>query len=208
MCSQCAPVGCLRVKEAPSGRARGRVTVGRMTNAAHSLLDADAVALVTALQERRVSVAEHLRGVVARIAERDADLCAISHLAPGALEAATALDALSDDAARALPLFGVPVVVKEEIPVRGLVTTYGGIANSAPAPHDAEVVRRLRDAGAVIVAHSRMPELGQVLFTEGAWGATRNPWDLSRSPGDPIAAWRKALAIKIKSSVNPCNSPY
>lgn len=153
---------------------------------ADHLLDADAGPLATALRDGTSTVTDHTRAVLRRIGERDTTLHAVSQLVPDALEEAARLDALRTadvGAARALPLFGVPVVVKEEIPVRGVVTTFGGSGNLSPAAEDAEVVRRLRDAGAVVVATTRMPEAGQVPFTEGAWGSTRNPWAGSRTPG-------------------------
>ncbi|MCL8025677.1 amidase [Nocardioides bruguierae] len=82
------------------------------------------------------------------------------------------------------PLHGVPVVIKEEIDTAGQVTTFGGDGNSTPAPADAEVVRRLREAGAVILARTTMPEFGAWPFTESvARGITRNPWNPRRTPG-------------------------
>ena len=82
------------------------------------------------------------------------------------------------------PLHGVPVAIKEEIDVAGTVTTFGGEANSTPAAADAEVVRRLRAAGAVVVGKTTMPEFGAFPFTESASrGLTRNPWDRTRTPG-------------------------
>ncbi|MFC6287896.1 amidase [Nocardioides sp. GCM10027113] len=82
------------------------------------------------------------------------------------------------------PLHGVPVAVKEEIDVAGTVTTFGGEANETPVAADAEVVRRLRDAGAVIIGKTTMPEFGSFPYTESvSRGVTRNPWDPSRSPG-------------------------
>jgi amidase len=82
------------------------------------------------------------------------------------------------------PLHGVPVVIKEEIEVEGCVTTFGGEANSTPAAEDAEVVKRLRRAGAVVVATTTMPEFGAFPYTESvSRGITHNPWDRSRTPG-------------------------
>ncbi len=129
------------------------------------------------------------RGVVeqalARIEQRDRGLNAISQLM---VDAAIA-EAQERDEALATgdpvgPLHGVPIVIKEEIDVAGTVTTFGGDANVTPAAADAEVVRRLRAAGAVIVAKTTMPEFGAFPFTESASrGVTRNPWDPSRTPG-------------------------
>jgi amidase len=93
------------------------------------------------------------------------------------------------------PLHGVPVVIKEEIEVEGCVTTFGGEANSTPAREDAEVVKRLRNAGAVIVATTTMPEFGAFPYTESASrGITHNPWDRSRTPGGSSGGTAVAVA--------------
>ncbi|HEU5454933.1 MAG TPA: amidase family protein, partial [Nocardioides sp.] len=93
------------------------------------------------------------------------------------------------------PLHGVPVAIKEEIDVAGCVTTFGGEANSTPAGADAEVVRRLRDAGAVIVGKTTMPEFGAFPYTESvSRGVTRNPWDATRTPGGSSGGTAVAVA--------------
>jgi amidase len=93
------------------------------------------------------------------------------------------------------PLHGVPVAIKEEIEVEGCVTTFGGEGNSTPAAEDAEIVRRLRRAGAVIVATTTMPEFGAFPYTESASrGITHNPWDPSRTPGGSSGGTAAAVA--------------
>ena len=93
------------------------------------------------------------------------------------------------------PLHGVPVAIKEEIDVAGCVTTFGGEANTTPAGADAEVVRRLRDAGAVIVGKTTMPEFGAFPYTESvSRGVTRNPWDATRTPGGSSGGTAVAVA--------------
>jgi amidase len=93
------------------------------------------------------------------------------------------------------PLHGVPVVIKEELAVEGLVTTFGGEGNSVLAKADAEVVRRLRAAGAVVVATSAMPEFGAFPYTESdARGITRNPWNTKRTPGGSSGGTAAAVA--------------
>lgn len=93
------------------------------------------------------------------------------------------------------PLHGVPIAIKDEVDVAGEVTTFGGLANRTPAAADAEVVRRLRAAGAVIVGKTLMPEFGQWPFTESAaFGATRNPWDTTRTPGGSSGGSAAAVA--------------
>jgi amidase len=93
------------------------------------------------------------------------------------------------------PLHGVPLVIKEELAVEGLVTTFGGDANPVPAAADCEVVRRLRSAGAVVVATSMMPEFGAFPYTESdSRGITRNPWDTGRTPGGSSGGTAAAVA--------------
>ena len=75
------------------------------------------------------------------------------------------------------------------------VTTFGGEANTTPAAADAEVVRRLRAAGAVVVGKTTMPEFGAFPFTESSSrGITRNPWDRTRTPGGSSGGTAAAVA--------------
>ncbi|MFT7839131.1 amidase family protein [Saccharothrix sp. BKS2] len=107
---------------------------------------------------------------------------------------ADALRARGHDA----PLLGVPVAVKEDIPLAGLPTTRGTAAVDTPAAADAEIVRRLRAAGAVLVGRTRMPELGLWPHTESTWaGATRNPWSPRHSPGGSSGGSAAAVAAGL-----------
>src|SRR3954452_8487009 len=82
------------------------------------------------------------------------------------------------------PLLGVPVALKDEVDLAGELTTRGTDAFSDPAAADSEMVRRLREAGAIVVGKTLLPELAICGFTESAtWGVTRNPWDRQRTPG-------------------------
>jgi amidase len=93
------------------------------------------------------------------------------------------------------PLYGVPVAIKEELDVAGCVTTFGGRGNSTPAAEDGEVVRRLREAGAVVVGKTQMPEFGAYPYTESvAHGYTRNPWRTAFSPGGSSGGSAVAVA--------------
>jgi amidase len=93
------------------------------------------------------------------------------------------------------PLYGVPVAIKEELDVAGCVTTYGGRGNSTPAVADGEVVRRLREAGAIVVGKTRMPEFGAYPYTESETGSpTRNPWRTAFSPGGSSGGSAVAVA--------------
>src|SRR5438445_12925194 len=96
------------------------------------------------------------------------------------------------------PLLGVPIAVKDDIDVAGELTAWGTNATDLPAPADAEVVRRLREAGAVIIGKTNVPGLTIWPFTESAtFGATRNPWDLQRAPGGSSGGSAAAVAAGL-----------
>src|SRR3954470_2651800 len=129
------------------------------------------------------SPAEVVEESLSRIGARNAELNAFSVVLDNeAREQARFLE-LGQGGERG-PLYGVPVAIKEELDVAGCVTTYGGHGNSTPAPADGEVVRRLREAGAIVVGKTQMPEFGAFPYTESArHGYTRNPWRTAFSPG-------------------------
>lgn len=78
------------------------------------------------------------------------------------------------------PLNGVPIAVKDRFDVAGDVTTFGTVAHGPPARRDAEIVRRLRAAGAPILGKTQLPELAIWGMTESrGFGVTRN------IPGSP-----------------------
>ncbi len=102
-----------------------------------------------------------------------------------------------DDLAN-LPLAGVPIAVKENTPVAGLPTWCGSAAvRQDTAETDHEVVRRLRGAGAVVVATSRMPELGLWGTTDDETAITRNPWRTDRTPGGSSGGAAAAVAAGL-----------
>ena len=66
------------------------------------------------------------------------------------------------------PLLGVPIAIKDEVDVAGEVNTHGTDAFTEPAREDSEMVRRLREAGAIVVGLTRLPEMAICGFTESA----------------------------------------
>ena len=93
------------------------------------------------------------------------------------------------------PLAGVPIAVKGDTAVAGQVTTYGSKSYGAAERDDAEIVRRLRAAGAIPVGITNVPELTIFPWTASdATGITRNPWDLTRTPGGSSGGSAAAVA--------------
>ncbi|RUP02583.1 MAG: amidase [Mycobacterium sp.] len=102
------------------------------------------------------------------------------------------------DAGERRPLLGVPIAIKDDVDVAGEVTTYGTGAHGPAVTDDAEVVRRLRAAGAVIIGKTSVPELMIMPFTESlTFGATRNPWNPRRTPGGSSGGSAAAVAAGL-----------
>jgi amidase len=96
------------------------------------------------------------------------------------------------------PLLGVPIAVKDCVDVVGDVTTFGTDGFDEPVAADAEMVRRLREAGAIVVGKTLLPELAICGFSESAtYGVTRNPWDPQRSPGGSSGGSAAAVAAGL-----------
>src|SRR5690349_8762555 len=96
------------------------------------------------------------------------------------------------------PLLGVPIAVKDDVDVEGVPTMFGTGGRVHLAAHDAEVVRRLRAAGAIIVGKTNTCELGQWPFTSGpAFGHTRNPWSANHTPGGSSGGSAAAVAAGL-----------
>jgi amidase len=94
------------------------------------------------------------------------------------------------------PFAGVPIAIKANTPVAGMCMNYGSrfVAGHRPG-HSAYLVRRLREAGFVIVGITNMPEFGIITTTEPRHtGPTHNPWDLSRTPGGSSGGSAAAVA--------------
>ncbi len=112
-----------------------------------------------------------------------------------ALATARAFDSTPSDA----PFRGVPIAVKDLAATAGIRTTYSSRAYAEYVPDfDTAVVRRIREAGFVIVGKTNTPEFGTVAFTESELnGATRNPWSTELTPGGSSGGAAVALAAGL-----------
>ena len=150
------------------------------------LLDrTDAVGLADSIRAGEVSEAEVLDATMARIDERNPAINAITTL----VEPEPAADGR---------LRGVPFAIKDlHFAMRGTVTTHGSryFADAPADDHDAEVVRRYRAAGLVLVGRTNSPELGLSTTTEPAlFGPCANPLDPTRSAGGSSGGASSAVA--------------
>ncbi|MDG4829397.1 Asp-tRNA(Asn)/Glu-tRNA(Gln) amidotransferase subunit GatA [Solwaraspora sp. WMMD1047] len=163
---------------------------------------AEIAAAVAAGETSAVEVAQaHLD----RIAAVDDRVHAFLHVdTDGALAAARAVDARRAAGEQLGPLAGVPVAVKDVLTTVGVPTTCGSkILEGWRPPYDATIVRRLADAGTVMLGKTNMDEFAMGSSTEySAYGPTRNPWDTGRIPGGSgggsaasLAAYEAPLAI-------------
>jgi Asp-tRNA(Asn)/Glu-tRNA(Gln) amidotransferase A subunit family amidase len=158
--------------------------------------------LQAALEARRVTSVELVDAYFARIAAYDQQgpaLNAMIRLNPRARADASALDAERARQGARGPLHGIPVILKDNFDTRDMPTTAGSIALAdAVPPDDAFVVRRLREAGAIILGKANMHELAAGITTISSLGGqTRNPYDPRRCPGGSSGGTGAAIAASF-----------
>jgi len=182
---------CILFTAAFSAHAQtGAATVSAIDN---DLLEVTVPQLQQFYREHRYTVTQVVSWYIARIRRYNGVYGAIENLdARGALDIAARLDAeakSSSDAIGRVPLWGVPIVIKENTSVKGLVTTDGWKGYVLPghelvAPKDATIVAKLRAAGAVILGKSNMPDFAASDTNRStSYGRTGNAYDVRFSPG-------------------------
>jgi amidase len=156
------------------------------------LLSRPATELARLVKAREVASRELTEACLESIEALDPELNAFVHLDPdGALAAADAIEAADER-----PFAGVPIAIKDTAAVAGMPYRLGSdMFGDFVPPQDAFVVRRLRDAGFVLVGKTNLPEFGILPVTEPRrFGPTRNPWDPERTPGGSSGGAAAAVA--------------
>jgi amidase len=166
-----------------------------MTN--ESLTRKSARELASMIKSRAVSPVEVLDAHLAVIARINPRLNAIVTLATDkALQQALATEAAIMRGDTLGPLARIPIAIKDLTPTAGIRTTYGSTLYRDNVPdEDAEIVQRLKTAGAIVLGKSNTPEFGAGAHTVNAvFGVTRNPWNDARSPAGSSGGSAVAVA--------------
>ena len=166
------------------------------------IVEADIETLQQSMATGALTSVQLVQQYLARIEAYDQHntaLNALIRLNSQALERAAALDEERRQTGPRGPLHGIPIIVKDNFNTAGLATSAGSIALAGFVPtHDAFLIEKLKDAGAIILAKANMDELaagGSGLSALG--GQTRNPYDLTRSPGGSSAGTAVAIAANF-----------
>ncbi|MFH5926057.1 amidase [Roseomonas xinghualingensis] len=152
------------------------------------------------IRRRALSPVEYVDAVLAAAERAQPRLNAFVTLLPEqARAAARAAEQAVMDGVPLGPLHGIPVSIKDQVDTAGIRTTHGSaiFADNIPARDDI-IVTRLREAGAILVGKTRMPEFGHKALTDGpGFGVTPNPWDLSRTSGGSSGGAAAAVAMGL-----------
>src|SRR5471032_1934215 len=159
-------------------------------------------ALQRAMSDGRLTSVALVDDYLARIAAYDhagPAINAMIRLNPRAHTDAVALDAERKAGHVRGPLHGIPIIFKDNYDTKDMITTAGSLALATHQPKsDAFVVKKLRDAGAIIIGKANMHELAAGITSISSMGGqTRNPYDLSRCPGGSSGGTGAAIAANF-----------
>jgi amidase len=159
---------------------------------AHDLMTKPVADLAALVRGGEISARESVGAALERIEALDGRLNAFLEVDGERAMAAAAEIEPGDER----PFAGVPIAIKGNIPVEGLCMNFGSrFLEGHRADHTAYMVRRLRDAGFVVVGSTNLPEFGILPTTEPRHsGVTRNPWDTGRTPGGSSGGSAAAVA--------------
>jgi len=148
------------------------------------------------LDDGAVTAVEVAHAVLDRLEATEPTVAAFTHRAAGLLEQAEAIDRRRAAGEPLGALAGIPVALKDVLCTRDMPTTCASnMLRDFHAPYDATVVQQLRAADALLVGKTNMDEFAMGASTEtSAFGVTRNPWDLQRTPGGSSGGAAAAVA--------------
>lgn len=172
------------------------------TDSNFSVYEQSIAELQAAMASGRVTSSQLVAGYLRRIAAYDHNgplLNTMIRLNPRALAEAAALDSERVKRGPRGPLHGIPIVVKDNYDSRGMPTSAGSVSLAgAQASDDAFVVALLKAAGVVILGKTNMMEFALGVYTiSSVSGATRNPYDPTRSPGGSSGGSAAAVAASL-----------
>src|SRR4051794_27031664 len=146
------------------------------------------------------ALVEEYRARIDAIDRNGPQLNSVLGLNERAAERARELDAeLARTGELAGPLHGIPILVKDCVETSEIPTTFGSAAITGYTPEqDAVTVRKLREAGAVILGKTTLPDFATSWFSySSVSGETKNPYDLDRDPGGSSAGTGSAIAANL-----------
>ncbi|HKT46490.1 MAG TPA: amidase family protein [Candidatus Acidoferrales bacterium] len=197
-----AGVGLAGTGAAPLEKARDRGATSERGASRFEVTETTIAATKEAIRTGRVTCRQLVEAYLARIRAYDQStrLNAIVVVNPKALEDADRLDAEFARTHRLRPLHGIAVIVKDNYDTKGLQTTGGSLAMKGFLPdEDAFMVRKLREAGAIVLAKSNMAEwaFSPYVTMSSIAGTTRNPYDLTRVPAGSSGGTAAAVAASL-----------
>src|SRR5215831_9834545 len=159
-----------------------------------------AAQLAQMIRAKQISATEVVRATLARAeAVQAACNCFITISADQALRDAAAADQALAMAAAVGPLHGVPFHVNDLVNTQGVRTTFASYIHEHNVPaEDSAAVRRLKDAGAILIGKTTTPEFGHMPYTEAPlFGRSRNAWAADRTSGGSSCGAAVALAAGV-----------
>lgn len=141
--------------------------------------------VVSAVKSREFSAEEYISQLLERIEKVERKINAFVTINKNAIERARMIDKKIRDGEQLGPLAGIAISIKDNISTNGIKTTCASrMLEGYIPPYDATVVKRLQEAGAIIIGKTNLDEFAMGSTTEfSRHGTTRNPWDISRVPG-------------------------